>query len=98
MLPHPKYHGIFTGKNTSPADDFTIKNDNAHKWMIPTDQESAHTTNMPLYPLELQIRRDNQKEIIKEIHVKWLQTRKEAIKSLELNPMKEEQAELKKIK
>lgn len=77
----PKYHGIFTEKKkiTSPANnEFTTKNVKALEWTIQPVQVCTHNKH---YSRTSYIQREINRDVIKEIHIKWLKTRKEAIKS-----------------
>lgn len=51
MLPHPKYHGIFTEKNTSPTnDEFTIKNDKVQEWTSQPDRVYIYDKHIIISP------------------------------------------------
>lgn len=81
MLPQPKYHGIFTEKNISPANnEFTIKKSQS-PWVNNPTCSSLHIQETSISTPRSSKYRERNKEIIKEIHIKWLKTRKEAIRS-----------------
>lgn len=69
MLPQPKYHGIFTEKNISPANnEFTIKNVKAPEWTVQPVQVCTYKKHPFLPPGAPNTERETERDYKRNTH------------------------------